>query len=447
MPKRVLNKRPPNPSRVRNKVAIAWVLCLFCITAALLLWHQYGMNRAFIIDDESEFTITTLDDRGVGGDSVATVQKANGAIILHCALSDHYQWPYCGFGVLLTAHPGGINASRFNTIELNISSHGPIPTSVKIYLLNADPAYSTIGETGSYKINAMQYRPGKQKHKLVVPLKSLHVAPWWLNERHIAPDNAGLDFRHIQAIQVFTGDIFQTGNYTITVDSIVLHGKWLNITNVLSIVLFLWLASATVFVVTSIWNVRHEMQAVRRHNRELENINNALSLQRRHLEVVASHDELTGLHNRVGLRNYLIEHTQRGRRAKTGLVAIFMDIDHFKQVNDQHGHVVGDQVLREFATRIDEGTRGQDFFCRWGGEEFILLTNNTTLAAACRLAEQLRVLIETAQWPKALPITCSFGVVKMQPNEPIASLIERADQALYAAKSAGRNCVYPNNMH
>ena len=129
-----------------------------------------------------------------------------------------------------------------------------------------------------------------------------------------------------------------------------------------------------------------------------------------------------------------------------GLSLLVLDIDHFKAVNDNHGHAIGDEVLREFGARVSRSVRGIDLACRYGGEEFVVVMPETEIAVARKVAERLcRHVAEDAFIAKggdlALPVTCSVGVASWQPDENGEALLKRADDALYAAKHEGRNRV------
>ena len=126
---------------------------------------------------------------------------------------------------------------------------------------------------------------------------------------------------------------------------------------------------------------------------------------------------------------------------------LMLDIDHFKVVNDTHGHDVGDAVLREFAERVQRNIRGIDLACRLGGEEFVVVMPDTDLAKAYLIGERLRQCIAATPFyvgdrASALKLTASVGVAAMeQPSDTPSRILKRADQALYCAKRDGRNCV------
>ena len=128
-------------------------------------------------------------------------------------------------------------------------------------------------------------------------------------------------------------------------------------------------------------------------------------------------------------------------RYNTLLGVIMLDIDHFKQINDTHGHLTGDRVLVELAGIIRSQLRSTDIVGRWGGEEFLVIFHGTSLAVMTEVAEKLRVAIAEAAFPKVGTATASFGLTVYLPGDTAESLVDRADKALYKAKSGGRNRV------
>ena len=155
-------------------------------------------------------------------------------------------------------------------------------------------------------------------------------------------------------------------------------------------------------------------------------------------------DALTGVYNRRGLFQLGEFEFQRSRRINRPFSLLMFDIDHFKKVNDQHGHPVGDQVLLQLAQRCLRNSRTTDLVCRYGGEEFVVLLTETNLEAASFIAERLRISIMSNPFTTdtgEIRITSSIGVAEAKKKDDLHSLIERADEALYLAKNAGRNQV------
>ena len=156
-------------------------------------------------------------------------------------------------------------------------------------------------------------------------------------------------------------------------------------------------------------------------------------------------DSLTGCANRAHAMAVIEAELSRSRRAKVPLSLIMFDLDHFKQINDQFGHLCGDAVLMTVGERLNETLRGGDLKCRYGGEEFLILLPDTTLAGAERAAEQVRGRLEerAVSWnDQNVQVTASFGLTAALPDElNVAAIIGRADEALYRAKASGRNRV------
>jgi len=179
----------------------------------------------------------------------------------------------------------------------------------------------------------------------------------------------------------------------------------------------------------------------------LENATNHERLKR-----VGLTDSLTGVNNRRFFDQRLVEEVSRAQRTEEPLACLFMDVDHFKSVNDQHGHQTGDQVLRDVASFIREQLRSSDVLGRYGGEEFSALLVNANSESAMEIAERIRTVIEKHVFKtsedKDLSLTISIGVGTLpmkcsdiQPKNLSEDLVERADQAVYQAKRNGRNQV------
>ncbi len=158
-------------------------------------------------------------------------------------------------------------------------------------------------------------------------------------------------------------------------------------------------------------------------------------------------DGLTGLHNRRYMESHLGTLVEQAAARGKPLAVLVLDIDYFKTINDSYGHDAGDEVLREFAIRVRKSIRGIDLACRYGGEEFVIVMPETDIAVAATVAERLRRRIATEPFPieqgtRAIEVTISIGIAALEASaDNAASLLKRADQALYRAKRDGRNRV------
>jgi diguanylate cyclase (GGDEF)-like protein len=192
-------------------------------------------------------------------------------------------------------------------------------------------------------------------------------------------------------------------------------------------------------------------------------LDNALVAER--LKLVGLTDALTGVHNRRYFESRCLEEVKAAQRSGESLVCLLLDVDHFKRINDSHGHPAGDAVLRQIGQIIRGQLRGNDVVARYGGEEFVLLLPDTPLDGGIDTADRIRLAIAAAAMPvqgehgETLHVTVSLGVAQLlveggnseaandvparrpAAEESMKLLVQRADQALYAAKQAGRNRV------
>ncbi len=178
-----------------------------------------------------------------------------------------------------------------------------------------------------------------------------------------------------------------------------------------------------------------------RRTAELQRSNEALSAAQVELEHMAMTDNLTGLYNRNKMDELIDGEYRRAVRYESPFSLILMDVDHFKEVNDTYGHLVGDRVLIDCAAQLRDSLRKSDSVGRWGGEEFLVLAPNTGRDGALALAESMRQKVASYRYREEENITVSLGVAEYRSGENIFDTVRRADEALYRAKAGGRNRV------
>ncbi|WP_168798560.1 sensor domain-containing diguanylate cyclase [Herbaspirillum sp. ST 5-3] len=157
------------------------------------------------------------------------------------------------------------------------------------------------------------------------------------------------------------------------------------------------------------------------------------------LQKLATTDALTKVTNRRQFDAELQRELERARRYGVPFSLILFDVDHFKRVNDQFGHLSGDRVLEDMAQLVSSETRVNDIFARWGGEEFVLLVHGVDSDGALQIAEKLRALVASHAFPHGHSVTCSFGVTAYAEGDDSVSIMQCVDKALYRAKEQGRN--------
>lgn len=176
-------------------------------------------------------------------------------------------------------------------------------------------------------------------------------------------------------------------------------------------------------------------------NKERERLNGLLQEK----SLCLKKDPLTGVFNRLAYNEQLEQEFHRWQRFGHPLTFVIWDVDHFKQINDQYGHAMGDDVLRHIAAQLSVRLRSTDFVARYGGEEFAMLLPGADAEAALQLAEQIRQNIAETAFSVGevqISVTISCGVASFAPGDSPQSVFKRADHALYRAKQAGRNSCW-----
>lgn len=181
--------------------------------------------------------------------------------------------------------------------------------------------------------------------------------------------------------------------------------------------------------------------ALSQARQKLAEAHTMLAMKNKQLEVMATKDALTGLNNRYSLDEELTREMNKAKRFERPLSVMLIDIDNFKQINDNFGHQVGDMVLKQIGNQLQHGVRNTDIVGRWGGEEFLVVCPETDVEGVCKLAENLRTKVEEQVYPVQSNVTASFGVTSLEGDESIKELLNRADSNLYRAKESGRNKV------
>jgi len=187
---------------------------------------------------------------------------------------------------------------------------------------------------------------------------------------------------------------------------------------------------------TSIFEVRISVLKVNEEIRYVVIFNDISTMQFQTMT-----DSLTQIPNRLHFAMVYQHIIQVAKRGNKPLSLVFFDIDHFKDVNDHHGHIIGDRVLKQITSLVSQRIRRSDIVARWGGEEFVLLLPDTDLDEAIKVAEMLRNVIDTKVFDQVGNITCSFGVAQLEEEEDGEHLLNRADGLLYESKMSGRNRV------
>jgi len=419
------------------------LMALLAITVIALAWNHWGMEHRLVIDANSRWTVNATDDREFdGGDSVAKLRRDGQRLLLDCELGKGYQYPFCELQFILAQPPQGLDLSSFDTLDLTMSAQSATAeVPVRVFIRNFNPRYSRVGDEASLKVHEVAFTPSHYPGGLDFPLARIAVASWWVDEHPLPLELSGQELTHATSLAVATAGKVEPGLQTIGIERIALRGKWISAGTLGLGLVGMWGGTMLICLVLDSLTARRRLRHSTALQASLHKLNATLQSQAENLAQQARHDALSGALNRHGLTEALLGQTRQSDAKLFPAALIFFDIDHFKQVNDTQGHAVGDQVIRCLAELVRHQVQRNDLLTRWGGEEFVLLCQNTPAAEAARVAERLRQAMATATWPQGLKISCSFGVAEWRRGQELDAAIERADEAMYRAKQAGRDRV------
>ncbi|MFO1341328.1 MAG: GGDEF domain-containing protein [Burkholderiaceae bacterium] len=409
---------------------------LLLVTAVSLAWNHWGMDRTLRIDEPGAFVVDTTDDRETdGGNSVASVRREGSRWVMDCQIGTGYQYPFCELRFTLGVEPQGIDLSRYDTVRIQLSARaGGADVPVRVFIRNFNPRYSHASEPDSLKVHEIAFTPSGDPGGLAFPLDRIAVASWWVDEHPLPLELSGHEVSNAVTLAVATAGKVSAGLHRITVERIELSGKWVGAGTLGLALVAMWVVAMLAWLVQDLWALRLRLRQSAALQASLHRLNDSLA-QRAH------HDALSGALNRHGLAEVLIREARLHEARLFPATLVFIDIDHFKRVNDSLGHAAGDEVIRRLADLVRHHVQRSDLLVRWGGEEFLLLCQGTSAEDAAGVAERLRQAVAEAEWPHDLQLTCSFGVAEWRRGQPLDDAIARADAAMYAAKHAGRDRV------
>jgi diguanylate cyclase (GGDEF)-like protein len=355
---------------------------------------------------------------------------------LRCHYKDTHDYQSCGVTFLLTQSglTRGMDLRPFDELVVDVAYRGN-GNFVRVAVRDFDPRFSREQDGNSARMQSTNIRSADLHGPLTIALGEMAVPEWWISQFNLPREYNRPSFENITAMTVDLPFTLANTTHELELRRLELRGEWISREALYLAILVAWMLSAAGAVVWQLTALRRQQ---RRQERDIEALV-ARTAQLRHeqddLRRQASIDQLTGVLNRRGVEQAL---ANLGERAGTGIALVMVDIDHFKRINDTHGHTAGDQVLQRVAAVMVQNVRADDILGRWGGEEFIVACVHCTAEQAAQVAEKIRQRIESRH---RLCVTASFGVAEMQGMAQFAETLRRADEALYRAKSQGRNRV------
>ncbi|MCP3699091.1 MAG: GGDEF domain-containing protein [Aliivibrio sp.] len=425
--------------RVFQKITIGMLI----LSIGVLVWYHFRGDTKMITISPEKYQYYAADDKKIGGISEAVLVEKNGKPSMRCAMKKgKYAWPYCEVAIHLSDSVfEGIDLSSYSTLILDIDYKSADPNGrLRLYLRNSNPVYTKRNDEASLKFNGVEYEPGFNAGSKEIALDDFQVMTWWIADYKIPVEHAAPEFSNVSIIEIATSSTVQNGDFEITINSIELRGSWIKENTLLKIILYMWLIIIIGYVVYEQKRLSRSLKASAYREGRLRKLNDVLKEKNVEFAELAHRDSLTGARNRNAVRDWLDQMSQKVSSSKLTFSVIYLDIDYFKKINDNLGHQIGDDILREFVLVVTAAIKNTDFLVRWGGEEFIVFCPNHNEQQASEKAEHIRRTIEHHLWCHNELLTCSLGVAEMK-DERISEVIARADEALYTAKNTGRNRV------
>ncbi|MGQ3050849.1 MAG: GGDEF domain-containing protein [Roseateles sp.] len=413
-------------------MVLRWLLALLVLATVLGLYaNEHWMTRRLVLDGRSPGQhVEIVDDRGVGGASEAvrdaSVQQP---LAMRCAIRPGYEWPFCELQIVMQERD--LDLQRFSHLRLSLHAEGPNegkePVQVRVFLRNFNPAYSGRGDAVDLKPHELIFAPGAQPQPVELRLSQFMVSSWWSQGHALPLAIVGPELDRVRIISFSTSGQTTVGQHLIRVEAAELVGDWVAPETFRLGLVGLWMFSLLGYLAWESWTVRGRL----RHSMKRSRV----------LEQMALRDSLTRVANRDGLDRALELLLQVQGDTGFPLSVVFVDVDHFKRVNDGHGHETGDQVLVLLAHTLRANLPRDDLLARWGGEEFVIVMPQTPAAEAVAVAERLRQVLAHTEWPAGLRVTASWGVAQAVGAADVEAALREADQAMYRAKQAGRDRV------
>jgi diguanylate cyclase (GGDEF)-like protein len=414
------------------------LLFFILLTCVALFAENTFIKTKLIIKPGNSYNVFLSDDRANGGASIAEWTNFD-TYEWRCDLRHQYSYPYCQFHIEF----GGVDLSRFESMKivLEYAVRTPAPNdSIRISLLNSGPLYSKDMPPGTFKLNEMEIPALYLNGPFIARMSDFKVPDWWLRQYNIPPQNTHIEYDNIAYLQIITGSGSTPGEYRFRLHSIEWEGNLISRETWYFGILVAWLIFMFSVLVYRLWHMKSEIDEHYSRTQDLQRLNRMLDIKSRYFERMARTDALTGISNRAGIGGILVDEIRSHIRTGQPLTTIMLDIDHFKSINDNHGHDYGDTVLTRIAKTLVENLRTRDTVARWGGEEFLVLCPFTSLEHGKALADKLRLRVKELSDSAKAPVSASFGVATLR-DESIDEFIKRVDEALYKAKQNGRDRV------
>ena len=414
------------------------ILILFLLSVAALAFH-YFVPRTLDIDARNNDWRVASSMIGPGSKPFSKITDRGVETNIHLIDRDQFNFANVVFrppndkGEVET---GSMDLFWVSEVSLTAFIEGKDREFFRLFLMNQLPGVYDESDGSTRQCNEVALALTDEPQEFIYKISQFHVPSWWSETYGTKLDHSLPSFSAVDSVEIFTGSKVCETELNLVVQNIQLRGHWIPPIVLYRSLLAAWLVLATGVTIQKLITFKKALKLSGERENGLRQMNSQLEHKASELSKLAHHDSLTGLMNRLGILQYtsLIGDTVR-KGKKVSLIVL--DIDNFKQINDTHGHQHGDNALVGLGSLLAENATAMEIFARWGGEEFIAICFDRDENEASQLALTLATEIQVQ-----LEITCSFGVYEVSnEGEEIHDSVDRADRAMYAAKTKGKNCV------
>lgn len=350
-----------------------------------------------------------------------------------CDMYSREGYSNCGVNLSLKNGEKNFDLSGYDAVYLKATINSP-EKWLRFFTESWLNEYSATNADATQTAQAL-IRTADIAKGVTINLRQINIPDWWIQRFHDAPTNYTYPhFRETEAIGLVLGAPMELGVHDVKLEQVVFVGKLIAVEKVYPIILAAWLAAFLLYFLYNFFIIKNRLAQEKLTTQ-------VLSQESEKYKKLSSTDPLTGVLNRNGLESAL-NGIYKKLEDNEKVILLILDLDHFKIINDERGHDIGDLVLKGIVNTLKENVRNSDYIARWGGEEFIIVTHNTDISGAIPLAEKLRREISATNFPVEPPlqVTASIGISIFNADCDFEKAFKCADEALYQAKSQGRNC-------
>lgn len=417
---------------IKLNTVVRAVACL--LTLAAIVGFHFLPKKTLDLVPSSGTVIYPFADSTYGGKS--EVEWFEGEFPhWRCHLRQSDVWPSCGISLTWSEPPHEARDLSAYTKMIVVLEYKGDMSRIRIYMRNQDPAYADPMRIETSKFMSVTLRISDFQPDAELFLAEFAVAEWWLDEYTIPREHAHPDMRNIASIGIDNPAPVVFGEHEFRLHSLTLEGDWITLETLYASIIVGWM------LILGWEGLRRFVYLHKRALRDSRRVQE-LAEESDKFRELSMHDALTGIHNRTALEARL-DNIHRQGQVLTGRGLLMLDLDHFKRINDNRGHELGDRVLKEFANLTNGLIRSEDTLVRWGGEEFLILCGNMSLQGLTAFGDKLCDAVSNMRLEVEPPlrVTVSGGGVIFGKDETFQDAFKRADEALYMAKNLGRNRV------